>query len=248
MASTQVINATVDYYNNLLLYQYQGLTKAKATIDLLIRQSIADLVPLDVRDAFNIDTAVGPQLDILGKYIGFSRRVLSQLPRDYFKLADYTTPLAAVTGFTEYVTVINPTSVFLRYSMLAESFSDLDDEDYRLMLKIKIVLNSTDNTLKSITDILNEFFGSDLICYDAKDMSISYVVKPIAEKIALLFASQNALPKPQGVGLGGVYLVTDPAKVFAFADYTQPIVGQGFVEYSTGSDDSQWLRYEDRIA
>lgn len=248
MASTQVINTTVDYYKNLLLYQYQNLTKANATIDLLIRQSICDLVPLDVRDGFNIDTAVGPQLDILGKYIGFSRRVLSQIPRDWFKFGDTTTPLLAVTGFTAYDSVVNPTSVFLRYSMLAESFTDLDDEEYRLMLKVQIVLNSTDNTLKSIAEILYAFFGTDLICYDAKDMSISYVTKPAAKKTALLFASQNALPKPQGVKLAGVYLVADPAKVYGMPDYTEQTPAQGFSMYAIGFTDTQWLRYEDKIA
>lgn len=248
MATLQQINATVDYYKNLLLYQYQGLPKATGTIDLLIRQAICDLVPLDVRDAFNIDTAVGPQLDILGKYIGFSRRVLSQIPRDYFTFGDTDTPSLAVTGFTAYDSVVNPTSVFLRYSMLAESFDDLEDEEYRLMLKIQIVLNSTDNTLKSITEILFEFFGTDLICYDAKDMSISYLVKPAAKKIALLFASQDALPKPQGVNLTGVYLAEDPTKIFGMADYTEPTSTQGFVDYAVGSNDSHWLLYQDKIA
>lgn len=248
MALPQVINATAKYYTDLILYQYQSKPKAVATIDLLIRQALCDLVPLDVRDAFDIDTAVGVQLDVLGKYIGFSRRVLSQIPRDYFTFGDTDTPTLAVTGFTAYDSAANPTSVFLRYSMLAESFDDLEDEDYRLMLKIKIVLNSTDNTLKSITDILFEFFGTDLICYDSKDMTISYLVKPAAKKIALLFASQNALPKPQGVGLTGVYLSVDPTKIYGLADYTETISAVGFSDYSVGFTDTQWLRYEDQIA
>jgi hypothetical protein len=109
-------------------------------------------------------------------------------------------------------------------------------------------LNATDNTLKSITEILAEFFGNELICFDAKDMTISYIVNTNSQRIALLFASQDALPKPQGVGLSGVYLSDNPAQIFAAADYTETIVGQGFVDYATGSDDSQWLRYEDKIA
>ena len=248
MATVAQINEAAAYYNNLLLYQYQGLPKATATIDALVRQAICDLVPLDVRDGFNIDTAVGPQLDILGKYIGFSRRVLSQPARDYFTFGDSDTPLLAVTGFTDYAGGQNTTSVFLRYSMLSESFSDLDDEDYRLMLKIKIVLNATDNSLKSITDILAEFFVNELICFDAKDMTISYIVNTNSKKIALLFASQDALPKPQGVRLTGVYLSDDPANIFAAADYTQTIVGPGFEDYSTGFTGIHWLQYDDKIA
>lgn len=248
MASTTQINKSVKYYSDLMLYQYQGFPKAKGTIELLVRQALCDLVPLDIRDAFSIETAIGAQLDILGKYIGFSRRVISPVPRDYLKLADYGSPSTAVTGFTDYGGGINPTSVFLRYSMLTESNVDLEDEEYRLMLKIKITLNNTDNTLASITSLLNSFFGDDLICYDSKDMTLSYLTTPNAQRIATLFALQKALPKPQGVRMTGVYLSPDPTKIFAAADYTETITGPGFTDYATGFTDTQWLRYEDKIA
>lgn len=70
MASTDDI---VEYYKNLLIIQYSRKTKARATIDALVRPVVMDQIPIQVQDAFNIDTAVGVQLDVLGKYTGVSR-------------------------------------------------------------------------------------------------------------------------------------------------------------------------------
>ena len=64
------------YYQNLLIKQYHDKTKAKGTIDALVTQAFADWVYPQVRDAFDIDTAVGVQLDTLGKYVGVDRTSL----------------------------------------------------------------------------------------------------------------------------------------------------------------------------
>lgn len=242
------VTSTVEYYKNLLLYQYQSQQKAPATIEVLIRQALCDLVPLDVRDAFNIETAIGAQLDILGKYIGFARRVLTQPDRDYFRMANYEDPLTAQTGFTDYAGGVNLDSVFYKYSMAYESFSDLEDEEYRTLLKMKIMLNATDNTLANIAGIMFEFFGTDLVCYDLKDMTISYIVKPTAKKIALLAASQGMLPKPQGVGLAGVYMSENPSSIMGYELYGELVGAPGWHDYSTGFTGTHWLQYSDRIA
>lgn len=70
MASTASLIA---YYSDLLILQYRGKTKAPATIAALVKGVIMDQLPVQVQDAFGIDTAVGVQLDVLGKYAGVSR-------------------------------------------------------------------------------------------------------------------------------------------------------------------------------
>lgn len=60
------------YLSSLLIIQFHSKPKAKATIEALGKMFPADLI-LTVRDAFNIDTAVGKQLDILAKYVGVTR-------------------------------------------------------------------------------------------------------------------------------------------------------------------------------
>ena len=75
MATTQSI---INYYANLLIMQYIGKPKAYAHIQLLAQLATVDQLPALIRDGFNIDpnlgpTAVGAQLDIIGKYVGASR-------------------------------------------------------------------------------------------------------------------------------------------------------------------------------
>ncbi len=70
MATTDTI---ANYYRDLLILQYRGKTKARDTIFALAKLAIVDQLPLSVQDAFNIDTAVGVQLDVVGKIIGASR-------------------------------------------------------------------------------------------------------------------------------------------------------------------------------
>lgn len=78
-----------DYYAALLAYEYRGLPNATRQMQLYAKQAVADLLAQSVRDAFNIDTAVGAQLDVLGKYLGQSRQISPGLTLPYFGLWDY---------------------------------------------------------------------------------------------------------------------------------------------------------------
>ena len=59
-----------DYYADLLILQYKTQPKARATISALTDKVIANGLLMDVINGFNLETAVGKQLDILGEYIG----------------------------------------------------------------------------------------------------------------------------------------------------------------------------------
>lgn len=61
------------YYANLLIIQYINKPKAYATVAAQVTPIFMDQLPNSVQDAFNIETAVGVQLDVLGKYVGASR-------------------------------------------------------------------------------------------------------------------------------------------------------------------------------
>lgn len=61
------------YYANLLILQYLGKPKAYATVVAQVTPVFIDQLPVAVQDAFNVETAVGVQLDVLGDYVGASR-------------------------------------------------------------------------------------------------------------------------------------------------------------------------------
>lgn len=64
------------YYANLLIIQYIGKPKAYATIQAQVKPVIMDQLPVAVMNAYNLigtNTAVGKQLDVLGKYVGVKR-------------------------------------------------------------------------------------------------------------------------------------------------------------------------------
>lgn len=63
----------IAYYADLLILQYLGQSKAYATIVTLVTPVIMDQLPVAVQNAFEIGTAEGVQLDVLGKYAGVTR-------------------------------------------------------------------------------------------------------------------------------------------------------------------------------
>lgn len=60
------------YLASLLIIQYNGKKKATGTIEALAKM-FPDKLILQVRDAFNLDTATGKALDTLAKYVGVVR-------------------------------------------------------------------------------------------------------------------------------------------------------------------------------
>jgi hypothetical protein len=241
------LNTTTEYYKDLLLYQYLNQPKARATIGELVKLALTDFVAFSVRNAFDIETAVGVQLDQLGEYIGLSRRVFIDVSRPYFQFVDYAAPVTCI-GMTDYTDPsTNLDSVFYRYIFAQNSFYDLTDDEYRFMLKFKIVLNSCDATAYSISTLLYNFFGTDISFFDGEDMTISYAIPETVSYFVTLAIDLGLLPKPMGVRLVGVFQVTDPAKLFGFADYTYDIGNIGFSDYISGFNGYQFLDYTNKL-
>lgn len=198
------VNGTIEYYKDLLLYQYNDKPRARATIGLLAAQAICDLLILEVNDAFALETAAGVQLDVIGEYVGINRLTNLGL---------------------------------------------LNDSDYRYLMTLKIILNNLDNTLQEINDSLFTFFGSDVICVDQADMSISYFIQGVATALILSAVYLGLLPKPMGVRISGVFLVPAADKVMKFMDYNFDTGADvEFADYTTGFNDKVILDYLDKVA
>ena len=249
MATQDELIALSDQYSDLLLAQYVNAPRARATVGLLCYEAICDLVQLDVQNAFDIETATGVQLDVLGLYIGFSRNIVAEIDRYYFELRDYADPGTGEAGFTDYTDqTINAGSSFYLYVFANTAFYTLSDAEYRPLLKLKIILNQSNNSLSSIANDLWYAFGDQIICFDDANMSISYAIKTDATAIAKLAVQANLLPKPMGVRLSGVFVVDNPAALFGWYTYEYNNGNiTGFGTYQTGFNGQVWINYSDRI-
>jgi len=249
--ATQAELVAISYeYADLLLAQYVNSPRARKTVSLLAYRAMCDLVQLDVQDAFSLETASGAQLDVLGKYIGLSRNIPAIIDRYYFELRDYADPTTGEAGFTDYIDAsINVDSSFYLYTFANTAFYTLSDAEYRPLLLLKIILNQSNNSLATIANDLFASFGTDIICFDGQDMTIAYAMKTSATTIAHLALQADLLPKPMGVLLSGVFIVSDPTKLLGFQSYEYNNGNDtGFSSYVTGWNGQNWLNYKDRVS
>lgn len=242
------LDTTIEYYKDLILYQYINKPKATETIKLLAKQAIADLLPISVNDAFDIDTAIGSQLDIIGEYVGFDRVIQSAIIRDYLTFQEQEAAISDTLGFTDYNSLLlNVSASFYNYINALGTTSYLIDDEYRLLLKLKSYTNRSTNSAEDIAGILYTYFGPDLILFDQFDMTISYFVNASIARIVGIAYQESLLPKPMGVQISGVFSVADTLKVWSLISQTRnnSAVG-GFSDYATSSD-TIFLDYEDKL-
>jgi hypothetical protein len=249
MATEAEIAKIVEHYQNLLLEQYVNAPRARATIGVLAKNAIVDVVQKEIEGAFNLETAVGPQLDVIGEYIGFSRRITTVIDRYYFTLRLYDIPEDGEAGFTDYTDLaLNSGSNFYLYQYINTSFTELDDGTYRELLKLKIILNESLNTLADISAALWSAFGNSLICLDNLNMSILYLINSSQTNLAKIAIDAGLLPKPMGVRISGVFAIPDTSAIFGFVDYEFDNGNSwGFSTYESGWNGYYMLIYEDRI-
>jgi hypothetical protein len=70
-----LMDSYVKYYLDLLIMQYKNKPRAEQHLTTLIQVALIDLMSNILRDCFDIETAEGKQLDMIGKYVGADRRV-----------------------------------------------------------------------------------------------------------------------------------------------------------------------------
>jgi len=241
------ITAPVNYYTNLLIIQYHEKAKAKATIDLLARTALANGIFFDVQNGFDLETAVGKQLDIIGKYVGVDRFFNVTDPVDYFGLTDYTEvdpDSDQKYGFCDYATFDNDAhNGTINYNSVITIGNALNDDDYRVIIKLKIIQNNSIHSHEAIDDSMFKFFGNDVVPSSAGGMVMFYFVTANVTPIIRASLAKQLLPRPMGVGL---YLIENViGQFFGMARYNSPTPDvAGFQNYTNyGSVDGDFLTY-----
>jgi hypothetical protein len=186
-----------DYYSNLLILQYHNKPKAVATIKALAGLAAYDGLPFAVRDAFDINTASGKQLDVLGKYIGFSRFASLLVIQNFFKY-NIGQQITAINGYNVYSAGLIK-SRWLTYEGLPSADYPLGDEDLRLCLKLKLLVNSGAAITSLIKNELWALFGNTIALTDSRDLSYTYHLANIYEEVLPVILAYDLLPAPMGI-------------------------------------------------
>ncbi len=189
----------LQFYADLLIVQYNGKDKASRTIKLLANQAACDGLAQEEATTFNLDTAIGAQLDILGRIVGVPRNVQGLvIGRDYYNFTTYALP--ASNGFASYADAVYPSDIlWLSYADVSSASYAMTDDEMRIIIRLKIALNTKNSSTKDITEILWDFFGDDVEFIDNKDMTITYNISTDIQQVMEIAVFLGFLPKPMGV-------------------------------------------------
>lgn len=170
---------------------------------------------------FDLDQAIGAQLDVIGLWVGIGRRVNTPLVGVYFSLD------TAGVEFDQGVWKgkFDPDSGVV----------ELDDDTYRILIRAKIGANRWDGTLSGSKAILDLVFSGDthVFLQDNQDMSMTIGVSgemPSAISLALLTGGYIPI-KPEGVRVDYYIVTSVDGPLFGF-DVSN--------EYISGFDEGSW--------
>ena len=217
------LDEILNYYVNLLIIQYSGQPKAQATIRLLINVLLANNVIFDVRDGFNVDTAIGVQLDTVGEWVDVDRFYNGQdLTDEFFGLANAVSPgdvSANIVGFNDADDGLIKDGEFLDATRIISNGLRLNDDAFRILIKLKIIQNNINHSMGELSSSLFRLFGTDLIAKDNYDMTMTYFVDNISEPLLNAIFQKDLFIRPMAVAIN--YLI-NRGDYFGFADATIP--------------------------
>lgn len=196
------------YYSNLLIVQYNGKPRAKATIELFTYLIFVNLVFLEIQNAFDWRTAEGAQLDIIGKWVGVSKDYNGSLywgdtylsypnTRELYP-DDLTDSLQH--GYSDYSTYEEDEGGVLTYDKLGFVEQTLSPANYRTVIGLKIIKNSIKHTAKNIDDAIWDYFGGKVYT-TWNPHEITYHYPSEMSEIMNVCKYKNVLPAPTGVDI-----------------------------------------------
>jgi hypothetical protein len=183
----------ISKYMALVPPQHADKPKFMAFLAMLV-QPIADIIALleGMPDQFDLDDAIGAQLDIVGFWVGVTRDITVPLPNVYFSLD--TAGLGLDQG-----TLQGP------FDSTAGLLS-LPNDAYRTLLRARIASNHWDGTIPGAYAAWNTLFagtGFGILIGDGGDMSMLYALTgPIPDAVTLaLFNGGYLALKPATVSI-----------------------------------------------
>ena len=187
-------------YLTFITSEYQNSEKFLLWMDALISR-MAEITGASslMNAAFDIDNAVGPQLDTLGVIIGISRNIRVPIAGIWFTWYEGESPPELEKGW-------NKGSWRDPFDIYEEGMTILPDDAYRQILKFKIIQNSWKGTIPELYatwEVIFSVEGLTLSIVDNQNMTANITITGNTIPAAIQYILQeNLLPfKPAGVAI-----------------------------------------------
>ena len=220
-------------YLNLVPPLNANQTRFVAELSLLL-QPFCDAQALlnNLPAYFDLDNAIGAQLDIDGKWVGRSRNLTIPLQNCFFSLGD---PLRGL-GKGVWRDARNP----------GVTFTKLNDATYRRLLKAKAIANEWDGTVAGAQLALNQMWppsSGTLAFIDDKGFAFQGPAGPVGSMMEMTIAISGQIPsvvelevlaqnligiKPATVTVNYAITSVNGAPVFGLGVNNQYIGGLGY--------------------
>lgn len=206
---------TKEEYLNLITSEhrlkpkYIEMVGAVADVYVHIQDTLKSLVP-----RFDVDAAVGSQLDIIGLWAGISRVVSVPISGSFFSWdgSDYSVGW----DFGIWQSSFNSSNITI-----------LPDDVYRTIIKGKIAANSWDGTTDGAYAIWDRVFTNiTILIQDNYNMSYNLAfVGGIVDTLTATLITQGYIPlKPEGVRVNTYFFPVDSGPLFGWdldSDYVK---------------------------
>lgn len=183
--------------------------KDKVVVDKYLQLLLAENIQLQevfrqLMQERSIDTAVGAQLDIIGDIVGQPRELIDTALIDYFAFVGYP-------GAQSYGDLDDSSAggYYYSYGDPLAGNTLLNDEQYRLFIKAKIIKNNTNVTPNQLLEFISFVFGVNVnnIVAEGNAEFTLMIGKELSsfEQVLLNYVSYSSgypsrfVPKPIGV-------------------------------------------------
>jgi hypothetical protein len=199
---------TRDDYINLITSEHIIRPRFVATVDVEVLVLVENQAVLrQIPTLFDVDTAVGDQLNTIGIWVGQSRYVSQLIQNVWFTWDD-----VVATGWAS--------GTWLEDGASGGNTLTLNDEQYRQVIKGKISANRWDGTIAGAYDTLAVAFGAfgNITIKDNQDMSqtVTYLQGTLAPSEIALLTTGLAPIKPCGVSQEFVEKATGIQETFVY--------------------------------
>ncbi|HEY8356692.1 MAG TPA: DUF2612 domain-containing protein [Ramlibacter sp.] len=193
------IDALVESKIDRVATQYRESPKLLGLIRAYLRPAAEAYDALcETLDKFDIDNAVGDQLTILGKALGWPRTHCKGQKRPVFGFS--------CEGFDECSIPVRPVAGFCFAEWNCDGpdfveFTFRDDELYRGFLKARVVTLLGDYTRKGLTEAARAMFGQDAVIYRERPAVVSVATGRLMTNVEISIVHLYAQVLPVAPGL-----------------------------------------------